>query len=98
MTWDEYTGKPLGLRSAMSKISLILLDLVFIIFKSASTALAFESFIYHNTLQSSIIHLSMALAAFQLVGLISWSMTFTINVFRTVKRLGGGDDDDDGGD
>ncbi|KAF5503352.1 Cullin-1 [Colletotrichum fructicola] len=35
MLWDEYTGKPLGLRPAVQKISLILLDLFFIIFKSA---------------------------------------------------------------
>lgn len=98
MIWDEYTGKPLGLRSAMSKISLILLDLVFIIFKSASTALAFESFIYHSVRETALVHLSMALAAFQLIGLISWSMTFTVNIFRMVKRLGGDrDDNDDGG-
>ncbi|KAG5983190.1 hypothetical protein E4U55_000584 [Claviceps digitariae] len=99
MTWDEFTGKPLGLRSAMSKISLILLDLFFIIFKSASTALAFETFIYHGARHSSLNNLSMALAAFQLLGLISWSMTFTVNVFRMVKRMGGGrgggDDNDD---
>lgn len=29
MIWDEYTGKPLGLRSGVSKISLIMLDLFF---------------------------------------------------------------------
>ncbi|OAQ63082.2 hypothetical protein VFPPC_14513 [Pochonia chlamydosporia 170] len=97
MIWDEYTGKPLGLRSAMSKISLILLDLVFIIFKSASTALAFESFIYHNVRQAPLVRFSIALASFQLIGLISWSMTFTINIFRTVKRLGGGGADGDDG-
>ncbi|KAG6025138.1 hypothetical protein E4U41_001601 [Claviceps citrina] len=90
MMWDEFTGKPLGLRSAMSKISLILLDLFFIIFKSASTALAFERFIYHVAQQALLKQLSIALAAFQLLGLISWSMTFAMNVFRMVKRLGGG--------
>ena len=40
MTWDEYTGKPLGLRPPTQKVTLILLDLFFIIFKSASTTLA----------------------------------------------------------
>ncbi|KAG5927349.1 hypothetical protein E4U42_002326 [Claviceps africana] len=89
MMWDEFTGKPLGLRSAMSKISLILLDLFFIIFKSASTALAFETFIYHGPRQASLNRLSVALAAFQLLGLMSWSMTFAVNVFRMVERLGG---------
>lgn len=96
MIWDEYTGKPLGLRSAMNKISLILLDLFFIIFKSASTALAFESFIYHTVRQTVLVHSSMALAAFMLLGLISWTINFAINIFRTVKKLGGVGDDDSG--
>lgn len=93
MIWDEYTGKPLGLRSGVSKISLILLDLFFIIFKSVSTALAFESLIYHSLPESLIRGLSKALAAFMLIGLIAWTMNFTVNIFRTVERLGGGDDD-----
>lgn len=92
MIWDEYTGKPLGLRSAISKISLILLDLFFIIFKSASTALAFESLIYHNIHSTEIQNLADALAAFMLIGLISWTMNLTVNIFRTVERLGGGED------
>lgn len=93
MIWDEYTGKPLGLRSGVSKISLILLDLFFIIFKSVSTALAFESLIYHSLKDTDLQDLSKALAAFMLVGLIAWTMNFTVNIFRTVERLGGGDDD-----
>lgn len=93
MIYDEYTGKPLGLRSAVSKMSLILLDLFFIIFKSASTALAFESVVYHNLKQADIRAFSKVLAVFQLVGLIAWDMTFTVNIFRTVERLGGGEDD-----
>ena len=93
MIWDEYTGKPLGLRSAVSKMSLILLDLFFIIFKSASTALAFESLIYHNVTESTVRQLAKALATFMLVGLISWTMTFTVNIFRTVERLGGGEEE-----
>lgn len=94
MIWDEYTGKPLGLRSGVSKISLILLDLFFIIFKSASTALAFESLVYHNVTETKVRMLAKALATFMLVALISWTMNFTVNIFRTVERLGGGDDDD----
>ncbi|KAM0563675.1 hypothetical protein ACHAPJ_001402 [Fusarium lateritium] len=93
MIWDEYTGKPLGLRSVVSKISLILLDLFFIIFKSASTALAFESLVYHNLSHTAVRNLSMALAAFMLLGLIAWTMNFAVNIFRTVERLGGGEDD-----
>ncbi|KAK7432683.1 hypothetical protein QQZ08_000893 [Neonectria magnoliae] len=93
MIWDEYTGKPLGLRSAVSKFSLILLDLFFIIFKSASTALAFESLVYHNLEHASVRNLSKALAAFMLIGLITWTMNFAVNIFRTVERLGGVEDE-----
>ncbi|KAK0388548.1 hypothetical protein NLU13_4791 [Sarocladium strictum] len=93
MIYDEYTGKPLGLRSGVSKMCLILLDLFFIIFKSASTALAFESVVYHNLKQPDLRALSKVLAVFQLIGLIAWDMTFTVNIFRTVERLGGGEDD-----
>jgi hypothetical protein len=93
MTWDEYTGKPLGLRSATSKISLVLMDLVFIIFKSASTTLAFEALVYHNSPVKRVENYSRALAAFQTTGLISWTMTFTVNVFRLVRRLGGSEED-----
>ncbi len=93
MIWDEYTGKPLGLRSAISKISLILLDLFFIIFKSASTALAFESLLYHNIHSTEIQNLADAQASFMHIGLISWTMNLTVNIFRTVERLGGGEND-----
>ena len=94
MIWDEYTGKPLGLRSGVSKISLIMLDLFFIIFKSASTALAFESLSYHNVTETTVRQLAKALATFMLVGLVAWTMNFTVNIFRTVEKLGGGEDDD----
>lgn len=94
MIWDEYTGKPLGLRSGVSKISLIMLDLFFIIFKSASTALAFESLVFHNVTETTVRRLAKVLATFMLVALISWTMNFTVNIFRTVERLGGGDDED----
>ena len=93
MTWDEYTGKPLGLRPPTEKISLILMDLFFIIFKSASTSLAFEALVYHNSLQASVRYYSRALSAFQTVSLISWTMNFTVNVFRLVQKLGGSDEE-----
>ncbi|KAK3390965.1 hypothetical protein B0H63DRAFT_539517 [Podospora didyma] len=95
MTWDEYTGKPLGLRRATQKISLVLMDLFFIIFKSASTTLAFEALVYHNSRDRELRQYSQALAAFQTVGLISWTLTFTVNVFRLVQKLGGGEEDGD---
>lgn len=93
MTWDEYTGKPLGLRSPTSKISLVLMDLFFIIFKSTSTTLAFQALVYNTSPVEMVEGFSRALAAFQTTGLISWTMTFTVNVFRLVQRLGGIEED-----
>ncbi|KAM7214330.1 hypothetical protein V8F06_010315 [Rhypophila decipiens] len=93
MTWDEYTGKPLGLRRATQKIALVLMDLFFIIFKSASTALAFEALVFHNSNDIQVRQYSQALTAFQTVSLIAWSLTFAVNVFRLVAKLGGGEDD-----
>ena len=45
ITYDEYTGKPLGLRSARAKMRLIFLDLIFIVFDSANLSLAYEGLI-----------------------------------------------------
>ncbi|KAI1093533.1 hypothetical protein F5B19DRAFT_125731 [Rostrohypoxylon terebratum] len=102
MTWDEYTGKPLGLRPPAQKVSLTLLDLVFIVLKSASTALAFEALVYHSgdglstnpgwaEMEDLSLHLARGLAALTLVGLIAWILNFTINVFRLAEKLGGMD-------
>lgn len=96
MLKDEYTGKPLGLRPAAAKIGLILLDLFFIVFKSASTALAFEVLIHHNIRDKTdrdgtMRQLSEALTAFMFIGLVAWMSTFIINIFRAVERLGGGE-------
>lgn len=93
MIWDEYTGKPLGLRSARSKMSLILLDLFFIIFKSAGTALAFEHVVYHTLGDHIVRGLSKALASIMLLGLLAWTANLTVNIFRVIERLGGGEDD-----
>lgn len=94
MIKDEYMGKPLGLRAASAKIGLILLDLFFIVFKSASTALAFEVLIHHNIRDSNptVRQFSKGLTAFMLLGLVAWISTFIINIFRAVERLGGGEE------
>ncbi|CCC13572.1 hypothetical protein SMACR_07197 [Sordaria macrospora] len=92
MLWDEYTGRPLGLRPVTQKSGLVLMDVFFIVFKAASTALAFEVLVYHNSQDRFTDHYSQALAGFQLVGLIGWLTNFTVNVFRLVVKLGGGDD------
>lgn len=43
IAYDEYTGKPLGLRNPLGKMKLIMLDLLFIICMSANLSLAFYS-------------------------------------------------------
>lgn len=95
VTWDEYTGKPLGLRSARTKIRLIFLDLFFIVFDSANMALAFESLTDDNgpcvnsnvngnnsPVDKKTCHKQSGLAAVLLVALFAWLMTFAVSVLR----------------
>lgn len=88
ITYDEYTGKPLGLRSARAKMRLVFLDLFFIVFDSANLSLAFEAvsnseyecdqaLLWHN-----ICHQQKALASVLFIALIAWLLTFSISVFR----------------
>lgn len=87
ITYDEYTGKPLGLRSAVAKIRLIFLDLFFIVFDSANLSLAMES-TTHNGANGScssndkICDRQKALASVLLIALIAWLLTFSISVLR----------------
>jgi len=90
LTWDEYTGKPLGLRSPKAKIRLVLLDLFFIIFESANLALAFGALTDHNGSCMSagkgynhiVCNRVKALCGILMVALISWSLTFSVSIFR----------------
>jgi len=70
-----------------------LLFLFFIIFKSASTALAFEALLYHNVSLEPIRKLADGLAALMLIGLLAWTMNLSVNVFRVIEKLGGREDD-----
>lgn len=91
ITKDEYTGKPLGLRSAKAKMRLIFLDLFFIVFNSANLSLAFEGISgEHGTCGSTYspdCGRQVALACVLLLVLIAWLMTFSISVLRLVLRL-----------
>jgi hypothetical protein len=90
ITFDEYTSKPLGLRSPSAKARLILLDLFFIVFDSANLSLAFDSLAEvtgscKDTLEpknNAICTLQKALASVLLVALLAWLMTFAISVLR----------------
>jgi len=95
ITWDEYTGKPLGLRPPRAKMRLMLLDLFFIVFDSANLGLAFESLSditasctagevnqSFDPRNDRICDRQKALASVLLIALIAWLMTFSISVLR----------------
>ncbi|KAL8691213.1 MAG: hypothetical protein Q9218_003509 [Villophora microphyllina] len=85
ITYDEYSGKPLGLRSARAKMRLIFLDLFFIVFDSANLSLAFEAVGKQD--EKKISNRQNTLASVLLIALIAWLLTFSISVFRWVPRV-----------
>ncbi|RDW92005.1 hypothetical protein BP5796_01399 [Coleophoma crateriformis] len=98
ITWDEYTGKPLGLRSPRAKIRLVLLDLFFIIFEAANLALAFGALTdgdgscvatKSSDFNAVVCHRVRALCAILMIALVAWSLTFAVSIFRLVERVGG---------
>ncbi|QSZ33569.1 hypothetical protein DSL72_005137 [Monilinia vaccinii-corymbosi] len=97
LTWDEYTGKPLGLRAPKAKIRLVLLDLFFIILEASNLTLAFDaisdssgSCTVGNTGYNGIVcHRAKTLCAVITIALIAWGMTFAVSIFRLVERVGG---------
>lgn len=92
ITWDEYTGKPLGLRAPKAKIRLVLLDLFFIILEASNLTLAFDAISdsngsckVGNTGYNGIVcHRAKALCAIITIALIAWGMTFAVSIFRYV--------------
>ncbi|POS83694.1 hypothetical protein EPUL_004651 [Erysiphe pulchra] len=96
ITWDEYTGKPLGLRAPGAKIRLVLLDLFFIIFESANLSLAFGALTDNNgSCENSVYGYNYiicnrvkALCGILMLALYAWSLTFAISIFRLVQRVG----------
>ncbi|KAF1968527.1 hypothetical protein BU23DRAFT_514540 [Bimuria novae-zelandiae CBS 107.79] len=103
ITYDEYTSKPLGLRSHYAKMRLIFLDLAFIVFDSANLSLAFQALTdsrwacQDGTSLSedytgcpyvkSICTRQKALTATLLIALIAWLTTFTISIMRLIERV-----------
>lgn len=95
VTYDEYAGAPLGLRSPKTKIRLVLLDLFFIIFESANLAIAFGALtendgsckIGQNGANFIICDRVKALCGILMLALIAWSMTFSVSIFRYVVYL-----------
>lgn len=86
ITFDEYTSKPLGLRSATAKMRLIFLDLFFIVCDSANLSLAFQA-VAHEDPTCTFYNTLTALAMMLLIALISWVLTFGISVLRYVHFI-----------
>ena len=80
ITYDEYSGKPLGLRPAKAKMRLIFLDLFFIVFDSANLSLAFETI--EGSCKEHVCSQQKALASVLLIALLAWLLTFSISVMR----------------
>ncbi|KAF2628952.1 hypothetical protein BU25DRAFT_364925 [Macroventuria anomochaeta] len=101
ITYDEYTSKPLGLRSHNAKMSLIFLDLAFIVFESANLSLAFQALTddkwacrdatdpvaAYCQYTRSICVRQKALTATLLIALLAWLATFSISTLRLIHRV-----------
>ena len=98
ITWDEYTGKPLGLRPPKAKMRLVLLDVFFIIFESANLSLAFQAIQdsegsclagegetgNRGTVNGNLCAREKALASILFAALVAWGLTFTVSMTRYV--------------
>lgn len=99
ITYDEYTSKPLGLRSHNAKMSLIFLDLAFIVFESANLSLAFQALTDEKWVcvesgsenacpyRTSICERQKGLTATLFIALIAWIATFAISTLRYMTCL-----------
>lgn len=96
ITYDEYRGKPLGLRKPKTKIRLVLLDLFFIIFESANLALAFGALTDadgacqlgpSNGTNGHVCRRIKTLCAILFIALLAWTLTFAISIFRYVRNI-----------
>lgn len=94
ITYDEYSGKPIGLRSPTAKMRLVMLDLLFIVFGSANLSLAFDTLLDVRWSCTSevgpgasdylepICGKQRVLTAFLFLALCGWVSTFTVSLFR----------------
>lgn len=86
--YDEYTGKPIGLRSATAKMRLIFLDLLFIVCDSANLSLALMAVAHLDPKCEKCYNGWLkGLAGVLLIALLSWILTFAISVLRYVHFI-----------
>ncbi|AOA61521.1 Regulator of phospholipase D [Komagataella phaffii CBS 7435] len=99
IAWDEFHGQPLGLRDPVAKMSLILFDLLFIIFCAADLSLTFNTLydtrwvcqadvtLSYDNVVAPLCDRQQGLAGFLFITLITWVITFAISLFRVVARV-----------
>lgn len=102
IAYDEYSGKPLGLRDPLGKLKLIMLDVLFIIFCSANLSLAFNSLFdpewvcmaldnpplrIRNLTVGFLCRRQRALVSFLMMVVFLWLITFAIAIIRVVDRV-----------
>lgn len=75
--WDEFTSKPIGLRKASTKLTLIMIDLVFIVLMSSNVTLAWEAIWSDCTKQVGIVVVLM-------FGVMAWLIGFMVSLYRLV--------------
>lgn len=105
IAYDEYRGKPLGLRDPLGKLKLIMLDVFFMIFCSANLSLAFNSLFDTEWVCKALVDLTLgiktltvgflcrrqrALVFFLLLIVFLWLLTFAISIIRVVDRVSSG--------
>lgn len=90
--YNEFFGKPLGLRTAKSKMLFVLCDIVFTIFTSAILSLAFEvhgrdswacGFGLENN--STLCNRQRDLVAMEFVSLVMFLFTFLVSIYRMME-------------
>ncbi|RKP31193.1 hypothetical protein METBISCDRAFT_14618 [Metschnikowia bicuspidata] len=100
IAYDEYSGKPLGLRDPLGKLKLIMLDVLFIIFCSADLSLAYSSLFdtgwvcraqpgpgANRITVGFLCRQQRALVFFLLMVVFLWLLTFAISIIRVVDRV-----------
>ncbi|KAL8905404.1 MAG: hypothetical protein Q9171_006675 [Xanthocarpia ochracea] len=77
----ELTSKPMGIRPAMAIVSVLLLDLVFIVFGSSNLGLAFVNLVQPSG-DEHLDHRQLALAVTLVIALIAWILTMVVSLLR----------------
>lgn len=94
-TYDEFFGQPLGLRSSTSKMTFVMVDLVFIIFASANLALAFntlydQKWVCQMETGATACDRQQDLVGVLFVSLCFWVITFGVSIYRMIDKAAGG--------